>query len=136
MIELVSVLVTGLSWVSWGLIGYVVGYHKAIGLRVENDRLRRKINYLEHHLAAMEMLMRRAGQHAYSPQQRPQQRRSWQTVLGLTGDPTRDDVMRAYHRLAKRHHPDVPGGSVAKMKELNIAKDEALRDIKQRQRAA
>lgn len=43
--------------------------------------------------------------------------------------PTRDDVEKAYRRLAAVRHPD-KGGSDAAMAELNRARDEALEAIK------
>ena len=43
--------------------------------------------------------------------------------------PTRDDVEKAYRRLASLRHPD-KGGSDAAMAELNRARDEALEAIK------
>ena len=43
--------------------------------------------------------------------------------------PTRDDVEKAYRRLASLRHPD-KGGSNEAMAELNRARDEALEEIK------
>ena len=48
-------------------------------------------------------------------------------VLGLRVDAGGDQIARAYRDLAKRHHPDRPGGSRERMAEINAAYD-ALRD--------
>lgn len=57
-------------------------------------------------------------------------KRDWQDVLGLRGTPlpTREQVKAAYRRLASEHHPD-RGGTEAMMAELNVAQDEALKEI-------
>ena len=57
--------------------------------------------------------------------------RDWQAVLELQAllTPTRDDVEKAYRRLASLRHPD-KGGSNEGMAELNRARDEALEAIK------
>lgn len=59
----------------------------------------------------------------------------WQ-VLGLERhDPaiiTEQDVLDAYHELAKAKHPDKPGGSTADFVELCKAKDLALSTIRNR----
>lgn len=54
----------------------------------------------------------------------------WQSVLEL-GDllqPTREDVEKAYRRLASKHHPD-RGGDSARMAEINKAREQALKEI-------
>lgn len=53
---------------------------------------------------------------------------SWRDVLGIKGPATRDMVQSVYRRLASERHPDV-GGSDAKMAELNVARDAALREV-------
>ncbi|WP_197091036.1 J domain-containing protein [Herbaspirillum chlorophenolicum] len=57
-------------------------------------------------------------------------KRDWQDVLGLRSValPTREQVKAAYRALASMHHPD-KGGSEAMMAELNVAQDEALKEI-------
>ncbi len=57
-------------------------------------------------------------------------KRDWQVVLELQAllQPTREDVKKAYRRLASLHHPDL-GGSHHTMAELNVAQDEALREV-------
>ena len=44
-------------------------------------------------------------------------------VLGVEADATRDEIRRAYRRLAKAHHPDVSGDpdSAARFREVNEA---------------
>lgn len=56
-------------------------------------------------------------------------KRDWQAVLELQDLllPTREDVEKAYRRLASKHHPD-KGGSHAAMSELNQARDDALKE--------
>lgn len=59
-------------------------------------------------------------------------KRTWRAVLGFdVGPPVSEaDVNEAYRLLAKQYHPDSPGGSVEKMSELNIARDEALKEMR------
>ena len=49
--------------------------------------------------------------------------RSHYSVLGVESDATRDEIRRAYRRLAKAHHPDVSGDpdSAARFREVNEA---------------
>lgn len=57
--------------------------------------------------------------------------RTWRVMLEFgAGENVRvADVEEHYRRLAKRHHPDVPGGSSEAMAHLNRARDEALKEI-------
>ncbi|WPE19851.1 J domain-containing protein [Shinella zoogloeoides] len=59
-------------------------------------------------------------------------RKSWQEVLRLTNVPghniDREMVEQAFRELAKGAHPD-RGGSETAMAELNIARDEALKEL-------
>jgi len=59
-------------------------------------------------------------------------KRKWRSVLGFdVGPPVSEaEVNEAYRLLAKQYHPDSPGGSVEKMSELNIARDEALKEMR------
>jgi len=51
----------------------------------------------------------------------------WQLVLELTDLvlPNRDDIEKAYRRLASKHHPD-RGGDAARMAAINKAREQAL----------
>ncbi|WP_422097530.1 J domain-containing protein [Variovorax sp.] len=53
----------------------------------------------------------------------------WQAVLELRELilPTRDDIERAYRRLASLHHPD-RGGSADRMAQINRAREQALQE--------
>jgi hypothetical protein len=56
---------------------------------------------------------------------------TWWSVLeinksGGTYRITEEEVLSAYKMLARKHHPDMPGGSHEKMQELNQAKEEAI----------
>lgn len=56
--------------------------------------------------------------------------RPWRDVLGLgPGAPSKDEIDRAFRRLAAQHHPD-RGGSAARMAEINLARDEAMQELK------
>lgn len=52
---------------------------------------------------------------------------AWYEVLGVKMTATPDEITGAYRKLARDAHPDKPGGSAAKMAELNRARDEGLR---------
>ncbi len=56
--------------------------------------------------------------------------REWWDVLGVNRQTvTRDEVKAAYRRLASEAHPDRPGGSHARMAELNVAQEAALQQV-------
>ncbi|MNX74673.1 hypothetical protein D3C86_1061190 [compost metagenome] len=59
----------------------------------------------------------------------PPDKPDWQAVLELRDLllPTREDIERAYRRLAGIHHPD-RGGDAARMVEINRARDQALKE--------
>lgn len=63
----------------------------------------------------------------------PASKRSWKTVLGLGHVPSVNiaaaTIENAYRDLARKAHPDAPGGSHDAMAELNRAKEEALKEI-------
>ena len=61
----------------------------------------------------------------------PAAHEDWQAVLGLREflKPTVDDVQYAYRVLASAYHPDRPGGSFVKMAALNVARDQALKEL-------
>lgn len=48
------------------------------------------------------------------------------TLLGVSRDASREDVLSAHRQLAVQHHPD-RGGSTEYMARINTARDEALR---------
>lgn len=53
-------------------------------------------------------------------------------VLGLTGKPdTVDDVTSAYRQMARKHHPDRPGGDKEKFQALQDAYEKALKTFEQ-----
>lgn len=56
--------------------------------------------------------------------------RDWQIVLELQDLllPEREDIEKAYRRLASKHHPD-KGGTAQAMAEINRARDEALKFV-------
>ena len=64
----------------------------------------------------------------------PASKRDWRDVLGLNED-ERSRVNEAiiegrYRKLASELHPDRASGSTAAMAELNVARDEALKEIR------
>ena len=61
-------------------------------------------------------------------------KRPWREVFGFQPTATRAGISASliearYRELAKERHPDKPTGSADAMKELNIAREEALREI-------
>lgn len=42
-------------------------------------------------------------------------------ILGVTRNSSSDTIKKAYRELAHKHHPDKPGGSTEKFKEINAA---------------
>lgn len=48
-------------------------------------------------------------------------------VLEVSPKATKEEVLRAWRKLARQHHPDVEGGDEEKMKEVNDAKDRIFR---------
>lgn len=59
-------------------------------------------------------------------------KRPWRDVLGFPAGatPDVDQVRRAHQRLASELHPDHEGGDTAKMAELNVARTEALEEVR------
>jgi hypothetical protein len=56
--------------------------------------------------------------------------RAWHDVLGLDPFATEEEIRRAHQRLARQHHPDMPGGNPSLMGDINRARDEALQELK------
>lgn len=56
---------------------------------------------------------------------------TWRRVMdfGEGERVTTSDVESRYKALSKQRHPDIPGGSSAAMAALNVARDEALKEI-------
>ena len=48
-------------------------------------------------------------------------------VLEVASDATRQQVLNAWRRLARRHHPDAAGGDEERMKAINLAKERIFR---------
>lgn len=53
---------------------------------------------------------------------------NWWDVLGITRDADRDAIVSAHRKLAMNAHPD-RGGFDGAMQQLNVARDQALRDV-------
>ncbi|MFL9864593.1 J domain-containing protein [Paraburkholderia fungorum] len=67
----------------------------------------------------------------------PEQRRevpAWAAVLGVSPDADEQAIQAAHRALSKEHHPDL-GGDGQGMSEINVARDDALKDIKARKAA-
>ena len=48
-------------------------------------------------------------------------------ALEVSSNATREEVVKAWRRLARRYHPDAEGGDEEKMKLINLAKDRIFR---------
>jgi hypothetical protein len=48
-------------------------------------------------------------------------------ILEVAPNSTREEVIKAWRKLARQHHPDAEGGDEEKMKEVNDAKDRIFR---------
>jgi hypothetical protein len=48
-------------------------------------------------------------------------------ILEVTSEATREQVLNAWRRLARRHHPDTVGGDEERMKAINLAKEKIFR---------
>lgn len=68
----------------------------------------------------------REGEETYTWEEPTKAKRPWTTVLGVDGGATRDEIMKAYRRLAQKLHPDKAGGSKEAFQELQEAKRTAL----------
>ncbi|MBN9441141.1 J domain-containing protein [Bosea sp. (in: a-proteobacteria)] len=56
--------------------------------------------------------------------------KSWREVLEIHfGSVTRHDIEASHRKLSKVRHPDVSGGSAELMIELNVARDQALKEV-------
>ncbi|MCX6737685.1 MAG: DnaJ domain-containing protein, partial [Candidatus Parcubacteria bacterium] len=42
-------------------------------------------------------------------------------TLGIKENASQEEIKRAFHQLAYKHHPDRPGGNEDKFKEINEA---------------
>lgn len=65
----------------------------------------------------------------YNPEAARQDSDSWWYVLGVKQTATASEIKTAYNNLAKKYHPDIPGGSVQKMATLNIAKSKGMKYV-------
>lgn len=85
---------------------------------------------LERHGGGVMMERAYAGFAALPP---PGKSRTWREVLKMESfDAAQTDasmIEARYRALAKKAHPDAPGGSHDQMAELNRAKEEALREV-------
>jgi len=59
----------------------------------------------------------------------PMGKLTWYEILGVSANATKDQIRRAYRKLAALHHPDRPGGSHEKMRDINAARDEGLAGV-------
>lgn len=48
-------------------------------------------------------------------------KKDYYETLGISKNATKDEIKRAYHKMAHQHHPDKKGGNEAKFKEANEA---------------
>ena len=93
---------------------------RSLGLGIEAMR------QLERHGGGAMMERAFAGFAALPP---PGSKRPWRDILGFRDKPvTREAVLAQYRLLAAVKHPD-KGGTETAMSELNVARDDALREL-------
>lgn len=56
-------------------------------------------------------------------------KRAWHEVLEVHILASRQEVEDAYRRLRSKHHPDKPGGELARFQEVQTAYEEALKEL-------
>ena len=54
-------------------------------------------------------------------------------ILGVSKNPTQDEIKKAYRKKAHQYHPDKKNGDEAKFKELNQAYQTLSNDSKRKQ---
>lgn len=59
----------------------------------------------------------------------PGNQRPWRDVLGVRPEAGRAEIERVYRTLASAAHPDQPGGSHSAMADLNVAIDQARKEL-------
>ncbi|AOG03151.1 J domain-containing protein [Bosea sp. RAC05] len=108
-----------------GTIEFMAAGHS----RIENAR--RALGFIE---AELEEFEQAAAERVFDPDEpiHPEPpRRGWWTTLGVSPDATIEEVNRAWRKLTAIHHPD-RGGSDDAMAKVNVARDEAHRDLAMR----
>ena len=68
------------------------------------------------------------SQSSRPPPQQPPGKTPWYVTLGVTAKASKDEIRKAYRRLARKFHPDVsqePDAAI-RMAEINTARDEGL----------
>ena len=102
---------------------------RSLGLAIE------ALRQLERHGGGVMMERAFAGFTSLPAPEGSRPKRPWWKVLNYGDDPEAradlsvDEVEARYKTLAKRRHPDVDGGSVELMTELNEAREDAVRDL-------
>jgi hypothetical protein len=102
---------------------------RSLGMAIE------ALRQLERHGGGVMMERAFAGFSALPPPEGSTPKRPWYVVLNYGEDPEAradlsvDEVEARFKTLAKRRHPDVTGGSVELMAELNAAREDAVREL-------
>jgi hypothetical protein len=102
---------------------------RSLGLAVE------ALRQLERHGGGVMMERAFAGFTALPAPEGSKIKRAWWIVLNYGDDPEArldlsvEEVEARFRTLAKRRHPDVTGGSVELMAELNEAREDAVREL-------
>ena len=47
--------------------------------------------------------------------------KNYYEILGIKKESSKEEIKKAFHKLAHQHHPDKKGGNEAKFKEINEA---------------
>jgi len=113
---------------------FMLGGERRVMARDPFDRTEENLRTLTLAVAAMRALETHGGDYmsrqAFAGFTALPPPKTWRDVLGVPAGATEDEINYAFRYLSKSAHPDVDGGSHARMAELSAARDAALKELK------